>query len=210
MPGIHETTTKRPQRPHRLRHSLTFLREFVRRPSTVGAIAPSSCHLAKAMVVQADVASASVILEFGAGTGSFTAAILQAKRPGAHVVAIEQNRRLCAILRRRFPDLCVVPDSVEHAGRILTDHGLDRACCVVSGLPWAAFDEPLQDRLLAATLEALGPGGRFVTFTYAHSLLLPAAKRFREKIEHIFAHITTSRVIWRNLPPALVYRCTKE
>jgi len=209
MPTICDTEKNQSHRPHRVGHSLTFFREFVRRPSSIGAIAPSSRHLAEAMVAHARAASARVILEFGAGTGSFTANLLHAMPPEARLVAIEHNPRLCDVLRRRFPDLCIVADSVEHAGRILQEQGLPAACCIVSGLPWASFDEDLQDRLLAATVDALRPQGRFVTFTYAHSLLLPAAKRFRRKIDGLFANVTTSRIVWRNLPPALVYCCTK-
>jgi phosphatidylethanolamine/phosphatidyl-N-methylethanolamine N-methyltransferase len=208
MPTIHDIDKSPSHRPHRVGHSLTFFREFVRRPGSIGAIAPSSRHLAEAMVAHARVASARVILEFGAGTGSFTASILEAMPSEARLVAIEHNPRLCDILRRRFPVLSVAADSVEHAGRILQEQDLPPACCIVSGLPWAAFDEDLQDRLLAATVTALRPQGRFVTFTYAHSLLLPAAKRFRRKIDRLFADVTTSRIVWRNLPPALVYCCT--
>jgi len=196
------------ERPHRIGHSLAFFREFIRRPNAIGALAPSSRRLAQTMVELADVASARVILEFGAGTGAFTWAIRQAMGPGVELIAIEQNRRLCGILRRRFSGLCVVAESVEHAPRILADRGLPAACCIVSGLPWAVFEPDLQDRLLRATVEALAPGGRFVTFTYAHSLLLPAARRFRRTIERHFGDVTVSPVVWRNLPPALVYRCT--
>ncbi|MBN1126670.1 MAG: hypothetical protein JXA82_16820 [Sedimentisphaerales bacterium] len=191
------------------RRSWTFLSEYLRRPGTIGAIAPSSRHLAEEIVSQADVANAQVIVEFGAGTGSFTKVILQQKAAKSSFYAIEQNDRLCTILRHRFPEAHIITDSVENAGKILTANYHIHACSIVSGLPWASFSEDLQDRILDGTLKALRPGGRFVSFMYLQSLILPASQRFRKKIQALFSTVKTSRIVWRNLPPAFIYCCTK-
>ncbi len=186
-----------------------FLWEFMRSPSTVGAVAPSSRHLAGQIVVQSGVADAAVILEFGPGTGSFTRLILRDKRPDADFIAIEHNQMLSQALRSRFPAATIVTDSVERVAAIMAKHGLEAADCIVSGLPWAVFSQDLQDRLLTATIDALRPGGRFVTFAYLQGLLSPAGKRFRKKIDQAFDSVTVSPVVWRNLPPAVVYCCIK-
>lgn len=192
-----------------MKNSLTFLGEFLRSPGTVGAVAPSSPALAREMVRQAGVDSARVLVEFGPGTGAFTREIVAHARPGSAFLAIERNPSLARLLQEELPEVRVHHDSAENLGALLREAGLSRADCILSGLPWAAFSEELQDRLLAETLDCLAPGGRFVTFAYLQGLLLPAGRRFARKIRGRFASVTRSPIVWRNLPPAFVYRCVK-
>ncbi len=67
----------------------------------------------------------------------------------------------------------------------------------------------MQAELLQATHDALADGGQFATFAYLHGLPLPAARRFRKRLGAFFSSVGRSRIVWRNLPPALVYQCTK-
>ena len=53
------------------------------------------------------------------------------------------------------------------------------------------------------------PGGQFATFAYLQGLLLPAGQRFKDKLAQSFSKVEKSPTVWRNLPPAFVYRCTK-
>ena len=50
---------------------LRFLREYIKTPNTIGAIAPSSRRLAAAMTDAIDFGRARCIVEYGAGTGVF-------------------------------------------------------------------------------------------------------------------------------------------
>ena len=67
--------------------------------------------------------------------------------------------------------------------------------------------ESLQREILNAVLSNLAPGGYFVTFAYLQGLMLPAGMRFRRLLSETFGEVRTSSVVWRNLPPAFVYRC---
>jgi phospholipid N-methyltransferase len=78
---------------------------------------------------------------------------------------------------------------------------------VLSGLPWASFPEELQLKLMDAVCEALAPKGVFATFAYLQGTLLPAGKRFGKTLESRFSEVRKSPVVWRNLPPAFVYKC---
>lgn len=80
---------------------------------------------------------------------------------------------------------------------------------ILSGLPWAGFSRDPQQRLLAAVVNALRPGGRFATFAYIHASWLPSGRRFRRLLESSFRSVASAGVVWRNLPPAFVYRCEK-
>lgn len=57
-----------------------FLREYLSTPDTIGAIAPSSRHLAAAMTASIDFDKARCIVEYGAGTGVFTRKVAARKR----------------------------------------------------------------------------------------------------------------------------------
>ena len=189
--------------------SLRILSEFLKSPKHIGAIAPSSAALSRTIVSDIGLESASVILEYGPGTGVFTRRILEAKRPDALFAAIERNGALAQRFRRQFPEVPLYEASAEDAPAIVRDLGADKADCIVSGLPWAAFDPALQDRLLDATGQVLRPGGSFATFAYLQGLLLRSGKRFARKLHSHFARVTRSGVVWWNLPPAFVYRCTR-
>ena len=186
-----------------------FLTAFARNPQAVGAVAPSSRHLAAMIADDMGLQTADTVVELGPGTGVVTEAIAQRVRNGTLVLAVELNADLAAPLVRRFPRFHIINDSAERLVQHLRERGRDSADSIVSGLPWAAFGEDLQDRLLSAVEESLRPGGRFATFAYVHASWLPPARRFRSKLERRFSDVITTPVVWRNLPPAFVYRCRK-
>jgi phospholipid N-methyltransferase len=192
-----------------MKNTLLFLREFARSPGRTGAIAPSSPWLAAEIVRQAGVRNAQTIVEFGPGTGAFTREILKQKSNSAFFVGIEANPRLVETLKAQLPEANIVVDSAENTLSILQNSQKSEADCIVSGLPWASFPPELQDKLLEAAIGSLRPGGRFATFAYLQGLLLPSGQRFRKKLKETFSKVHFGRIIWRNLPAAFVYRCTK-
>jgi len=183
--------------------------EFIKNPKRTGAVATSSRRLAKMICTEIGVESASVIVEYGPGTGVFTEEILRVKKLQASFFAIEHSPTLAENFRLKFPDVQLFEDSAENVAAMLEETGCDKIDSIVCGLPWAAFDEQLQDSLLTATLDSLKPGGQFATFAYLQGLLLPAGKRFKKKLSKMFSKVDKSPTVWRNIPPAFVYRCTK-
>lgn len=189
--------------------SITFLRSFLRRPGQVGAIAPSSPQLAAAMVDWFDWQRARGVVEFGPGTGVFTEAVVDRLHPDARFFAIERNPELCELVRRRCPSVPVHEDSVENVVDLCRQHQIDQVDAIVCGLPWASFPDSLQRSCLDALAEVLIPGGQFATFAYWQGMLMPAAHRFRRRLGDYFNEVHTSPTVWRNLPPAFVYRCRR-
>ena len=186
-----------------------YLREYLKRPTEIGAVAPSSDELAKAMIEGLDLENAGAVLEYGPGNGTFTNQIRRKISPQTKLAAIEINPRMAGLFKERHPDVLLYQDTVANA-RLICDHaGMDSVDCIVSGLPWATFSEATQVKFLEEMMRVLRPGGAFVTFSYVHSLALPMSKRFRNHLHKYFASVSRSQVVWRNVPPALVYRCRR-
>ena len=188
--------------------AVNFLKEFVTNPQKIGAITPSSEELAVALAGSIDWDRVRVAAEYGPGLGSITKAILE-QLDGQDFFAIELNQAYADALSQQFPDLRVYWDSVANIEQIAAAHGATHVDAVVSSLPWANFSEGLQDELLDATMNVLAPNGQFATFSYVHGLMLKSGLRFREKLERRFRSVDRSEVVWRSVPPAVVYHCER-
>lgn len=186
----------------------TFFQSFLRDPAIVGALSPSSPVLARAMIDGFSLSNADTVVELGPGTGAFTGPILEQIGRQATFIAMELDPASVRTLKRRFPDLAVYNDSAERMLDYLALHGKKRAKYIVSGLPWANLPIDDQMRIMDIIVKGLSPDGMFTTFAYVHARWLPNARQFRRLLQSRFAHVETSPVIWANLPPAFVYRCS--
>lgn len=186
-----------------------FLREVARAPGRMGAVLPSSRYLAQLMVSSAGVTDEHVIVELGAGTGPVTYAIRDAA-PTAPLLAVEPGEELAQHLRDTFPDVTVSATYAQDLAATAAEWGHTTVDRVVSSLPWTVFPKDIADAGLAAVTDVLANDGVMVTFTYVHAnSLLPGGKRLRELLSAHFGQVETSRIEWRNVPPALVYICRK-
>ena len=188
---------------------MTFLKEFFNAPNVTGAIAPSSPYLARVIVEKAAVSQADRILELGPGTGVFTEAIRQAKKPASRFVALEYNEVFATRLKARFPDVSVVQGCVSRLREHASQHDCAGAGSIVCGLPWTAFEDSAQRTMLGEIRETLGEKGIFATFAYFGLHWLPGGQRFRQLLTREFRRVELSPVVLRNLPPAFVYTCSK-
>lgn len=190
--------------------TLRFVKEFLASPSLVGAINASSESLAAAVTEVAGVARSTAVVEFGPGTGAITSTILKKLPRDAKFFAIEISDKFVETMHKNFPEVKVFHDSAVNTRRYMEEMGIDHCDCIVSGLPWASFNDGLQHALLDATFDVLKSGGRFVTFMYVMSPLLPAGGKFMRRLRARFGNIQTSKPVWANVPPALVISAEKE
>lgn len=188
---------------------LKFAGNFVRHPTTVGAVAPSSRRLGERMVEGLDLATASTVVELGPGTGPFSEVVLERIGTETRFFAFELNPSFVKLLRARFPQLHVYGESAENLPQRLSDHGVQYADHIICGLPWASLPDDVQDRVFEAILAALPPGGKFRSFGYVHCRPFPKAVRFRKRLEEHFSSVEFSPIVIRNVPPAFVYRCVR-
>ena len=182
-----------------------FLAAFLRRPGTVGAVAPSSAALAQSMLHGCSLRRAKVVVELGPGTGAFTRFILERIGPATHFLALELDQQNTLNLAHRFPGGHFHHDSAEHLLRYLPQH--QKADCIISGLPWGSMTAVTQNRILSPVFTALKPGGAFTAMAYIHATWFPSSRHFRRRLEDHFKTVAISPIVWRNLPPAIVYHC---
>lgn len=184
-----------------------FFNAFLREPLKVGAFWPSSPALAEKIVNGCDLPSRKMVVELGPGTGAFTSLILDRMNKRSRFFAVELNQMNVQQLRRRFPNLQVYADSAERLPKHLDQHDGQKADCIISGLAWGNMMPATQNRIFDAVLDSLAPGGLFTTFAYVHAQVLPTSLRFRKRLFDHFSKIEITPIVWRNLPPAFVYRC---
>jgi phosphatidylethanolamine/phosphatidyl-N-methylethanolamine N-methyltransferase len=161
------------------------------------------------MATEASLAGTSMIVEYGPGTGPVTRELLAQKPDDAQFVAIERNEEFVNLLRKQLPDLDVAHDCVQELPNILAARGVEKADRIVSGLPWASFDAELQRDIMTVTRDSLADDGLFLTFAYIQGLALPRAWRYRSLLQELFSDVRQSEVVWANMPPAIVYICSK-
>ncbi len=186
------------------RDSIRFFRSFLKNPTTVGAIAPSSRILANAMIKGIELSPGDSIVEFGPGTGALTSAIHEQLRNPQAYIGIEREEKFVEHLRRRFADFHFYHGSAQDAPSILAEHNITQVKAVISGLPFTLLPKTVQDDIFLALKQILAPGACFRTFQYAHALMLPPAIRFRREMDAIFGRHKRQALIVRNLPPAYV------
>lgn len=180
---------------------MRFLMQYLFRPRSVGAIAPSSRFLARKMVAGVNFTQAKCIVEFGPGTGVFTQELINQRQEYTTIIAIERNAAFCEILRKRYANMAnvhIINGSADKIGEYLKEYGFEKACFIVSGLPFASLPQTLSQNILTQAQLFLHEQGRFITFQY--SLIRKAV------IASFFPQISIVRE-WRNLPPAYVLYC---
>lgn len=182
------------------REIMLFLARFASTPGKIGAVAPSSRNLGRAMAAGLP-GDHGVCVELGGGTGSLTRAILATAAPRDRLIVVERDPRLAAYLQKRFPGITVVEGDAQNLTQILRDAGVERVDTVVSGLPFRSLPDGVRRNIAAEIFAALGPGGVYVQFTYWGEPPIPADIMREYKI----TRARTGRV-WRNIPPANVWR----
>jgi phosphatidylethanolamine/phosphatidyl-N-methylethanolamine N-methyltransferase len=177
--------------------ALFFVR-WLKAPGRIGAVAPSSRHLGRAMARQVLSAGPGPIIELGGGTGSVTRALLEAGIAPERLVVVERDEKLYRILRSHFPKLRIIRGDARALRRLLVPFGITEAAAVVSSLPLVSMPRMTMNRILAECFALLGPGRPLVQFTYG--LVSPIARGSKGLTGRIAARV------WANLPPASVWR----
>jgi phosphatidylethanolamine/phosphatidyl-N-methylethanolamine N-methyltransferase len=181
----------------RLDDEMQFIRSWIEKPLSTGAVMPSSRVLARTMARYVDPQSNGPIIELGPGTGPVTEALVEHGVDPARLILVEFNPDFCRLLRARYPAATVVQGDAYRLRRLLEIYVREPAAAVVSGLPLVTKPLRTRLRLISDAMALLSPGAPFIQFTYA--MLPPIPK----ELSGIRAE--PSELIWMNLPPARVW-----
>ena len=185
------------KRPLRFDDEVHFLRSWIEKPLTTGAVMPSSKALARTMAAYVDPKSKGPVVELGPGTGAVTQALVDRGIDPARLVLVEFNPTFCRMLRARYPAATVVQGDAYRLRHLLETTLREPADAIVSGLPLVTKPMRTRVRLISEAMTLLRPGAPFVQFTYA---MVPPIPKGLNGIR-----TEASPLIWLNLPPARVW-----
>ena len=174
-----------------------FIRSWIEKPLSTGAVMPSSRVLARAMARYVDPRVDGPVIELGPGTGPVTEALVKQGVDPARLILAEFNPDFCRLLHTRYPAATVVQGDAYRLRRLLQTYVYEPAAAIVSGLPLVTKPLYTRLRLISDAMTLLAPGTPFVQFTYA--MLPPIPKELSGM------RAEASELIWMNLPPARVW-----
>jgi phospholipid N-methyltransferase len=185
---------------------LAFFLGFLRNPSGIGSVIPSSRFLERRVVETAGVNRARLVVELGPGTGGTTRAILKALPPASTLLAIEIHPEFVRYLKAcPDPRLSVYAGSAERLREALAS--ADGRCApgtrpdaVISGIPFSTMPPEVGRRILRTVWDCLAPGGSFVAYQVMNRVaeLAPDALGSPQVRVELF-----------NIPPLRVYHWQK-
>jgi phosphatidylethanolamine/phosphatidyl-N-methylethanolamine N-methyltransferase len=189
-----------------------FLTHFRKSPRTVGAIAPSSRRLARAMVNGLSLRQdpGVRVVELGPGTGAVTGEIARRLPPDAACLAIDVDPVFSARVAARWPQIASVCDRAERLVEIARARDLLPVDHIVSGLPFASLPVSSARAIVQAIVSSLRPGGTFTTFQYVHAYGFSSAVSVRQTLTREMGSSPARTLVVGNLPPALVLRWRKH
>ena len=189
-----------------------FVAEALSDFATVGAIAPSSRYLTRAMLRPLPLENARVVVELGPGTGVMTRALLNGLPSDATLLAFEINQRFARYLRSTITDsrLVLIHAPAEALQEELSRRGCRHVDAVLSSLAMGLMSDRQRHALLSEISICLKKKGIFTQYQYLHSLQLRGRQLSKFDLSGLLWQYFRSvqrKIIWRNLPPAFVFTC---
>jgi phosphatidylethanolamine/phosphatidyl-N-methylethanolamine N-methyltransferase len=176
--------------------NLRFLRALIARPKNIGAVAPSSRALGRAIARQIDPLRPGPVLELGPGTGVITAAILDHGIAPERLTLIEYDSEFAEAIAARFHGVDVIRGDAFDLNRTLGPRHAEPFAGIVSGIPLLNFPVSRRRAYVETLAERLAPGAPLVQFSYGmHAPVVPPADY----------SVVCAALVWANIPPARVW-----
>lgn len=183
---------------------ILFLFQYIIMPRTVGAIIPSSKHLAEKMINTINFSNAKYIVEYGPGTGVFTDKLINKRNMSTVILLIEYNYEFFRALNEKYKNesnLYVINGSAENVDEYLAYYNIPYVDYVVSGIPFASLPKNMTSIILQKTKTILRKGGKFITFQYT---------LFMMRYFNAYFGVINVDKEYRNIPPAYILNCSNK
>ena len=185
-----------------MNENIQFLQAFLKNPSKVGSITPSSPELAQKMIRGIEPGPDNVVMELGVGTGAITRFLQEIVPDDRSYLGIELDRDMVRSLKRNYPDLEVVRGNAIDAAKIHERSGLGHVGRIICCLPFVSLPNEVGEKILLEIDKFMQKGCMFRTFQYAHGYYFPSAIKLREFMRDRYGRSKRSRLVVKNVPPA--------
>jgi len=196
--------------------SLLFLARFIASPTRVGAVAPSSQMLARALVAYVEPGNAERgkrFLEVGPGTGAVTQELVKHLGPADTLDLVELDKDMAAMLAQKYASNKAVR---VHQGSITEWRPEYSYATIVMGIPFNALPFALVQSIWEHCHSLIEDAGVISYFSYLwlpdlKKALLPPAER--DEFVNIQWYLAQQfqacgfgmKRVWANVPPAVVW-----
>ena len=186
-----------------MNENIQFLQAFLKNPTKVGSIAPSSPDLAMKMIEGFKPGPDNIILELGVGTGAITKYINDIVPDGNSYLGLELDEKLVGSLQPLYPDLRIEVGNACEAFEIHKRSGLGKVGAIVSCLPFVSLPNEVGEKILIEAEKFMKQGGcTFRAIQYAHGYYFPSAIKMREFMRNRYGKSKRSTLVVKNVPPS--------
>jgi len=184
-----------------MNENIEFLQAFLKNPTKVGSIAPSSPELAREMLKGVKPDADNIVIELGVGTGAITKFLEELVPDNRSLLGIELDEGLVRLLSKSFPDLNIVCGNAAEMSEIHERSGLGKVSYIISCLPFVSLPGEIRDGVLNEVDKFMQKGCLFRTLQYAHGYCLPSAVKFRKMMQERYGKERRSPLVVKNVPP---------
>jgi phospholipid N-methyltransferase len=166
----------------------------------VGAISITSHYVIDKVTKMIDSPLDNVI-EYGAGTGVMTKAILEKLSPNGKLTVIESDPRFIEILKGIKDDRLRIVEGWIQDQVLDESHGFSDIDLVVSSIPFSFLTPDQRQKIISDTQKMLTPMGSFILFHQYQILTLKPLKNNFDKVSVFFE--------LRNIFPSFILQARK-
>lgn len=180
-----------------LKEDYRFLKGWIKNPSAVGSIKPTSKTTAKHMASLLPIKSGLPVLELGPGTGVITREILDRGLAPEKLISVEYDPEFAANLQKEFPDVNVLHGDAFNPRSFMAEAPFDHFCGVMGAIPLLNFPMEKRQELIDMYLDYVMDDGVFIQMSYG---LKPPIQSVSGKFT-----VEKSDRIFKNLPPVGIW-----
>lgn len=186
-----------------MKEKVQFLQAFIKNPTKVGSIAPSSPELALKMIQGIRPSADNIVLELGVGTGAITKHLNDIVPDRDSYFGLELDKKLVDKVAPLYPNLRIETGNACEAFEIHRRSGLGKVGSIICCLPFVSLPNEVGEQILGEVEKFMDQGGcTFRAIQYAHGYYFPSAIKLREFMRDRYGRSRRSRMVVKNVPPA--------